>query len=135
VAIGMTGDTGRSPRDTLTDFRRFYYDTALSGSPSALPSLLAFAQPDHILYGSDRPFAPNNAVSYFTAGLDDHLAHTPSGQNISAAIDHSNAAALFPRLARTGAAAPTTSRLSTARSALRDRVVRAAVKLVDPTGQ
>ncbi|MEJ2865396.1 amidohydrolase family protein [Actinomycetospora flava] len=135
MALGIAGDIGRSPRDTLTDFRRFYYDTALSGSPSALPSLLAFAQPDHILYGSDWPFAPTSAVSYFTAGLDDHLAHAPFGQNISAAIDHDNAAALFPRLARTNAAAPTTGRLTTARGALRDRIVRAAVKLVDPTRQ
>lgn len=63
MAIGIAGDTGRSPRDILTDFRSFYFDTALSASPASLLALLSFAQPDHILYGSDWPFAPAAAVT------------------------------------------------------------------------
>ena len=96
MALGMAGDTGRSPRDILTDLRGFYFDTALSASPSALPSLLAFARPDRILFGSDWPFAPTPGVHYFTGGLDEHLTHTPFGATIAAAIHHGNAAALFP---------------------------------------
>jgi 6-methylsalicylate decarboxylase len=59
----------------LTELRRFYFDTALSGSPTALPALQAFADPGHILYGSDWPFAQLHAVN------------------------RGNAEALFPRLA------------------------------------
>ncbi|MEJ2886814.1 amidohydrolase family protein [Actinomycetospora aeridis] len=100
MATGMALDVGRDIGDVLEDFRRFYYDTALSGSPSALPSLLAFARPDHILYGSDWPFAPDNVVTYFTDGLDEYLTHTASLPSIHSAIDRDNAAALFPRLDR-----------------------------------
>jgi len=37
--------------------RKFYFDTALTASPNALPSLLAFADPHRITYGSDFPYA------------------------------------------------------------------------------
>ena len=133
MAIGMSADTGRSPRDILTDLRGFYFDTALSGSPSALPSLLAFARPERILFGSDWPFAPSAAVQYFGAGLHDHLRTTPAGETTGAAIDHDNAAALFPRLARRAVPHRRTDPVAAARAALRNRVARAAVRLVDPT--
>jgi predicted TIM-barrel fold metal-dependent hydrolase len=94
LALGIVADTGRSPLDSLEDFSTFYFDTALSGTPAALPSLLAFAKPGHVVFGSDWPFAPPSAVQYFTAGLDDY-----SGITNHAAIDRDNAAALFSRLA------------------------------------
>jgi integrase len=34
-----------------------YLDTALASSPTSLPCVLAFTDPDHLLYGSDLPFA------------------------------------------------------------------------------
>ncbi|WP_020673129.1 hypothetical protein [Amycolatopsis nigrescens] len=46
------------PFDTMAGLRRFYFDTACPPAPTALPSLLAFAEPGHILYSSDFPFAP-----------------------------------------------------------------------------
>jgi hypothetical protein len=52
------GDTGRSLTDILDDFTGFYFDTALSSSAAALPTLLAFAKPGHVTFGSDWPFAP-----------------------------------------------------------------------------
>jgi predicted TIM-barrel fold metal-dependent hydrolase len=42
-----------SPEDILKEFQRFYFDTALSSGPAALPSLQVFTAPGHILYGSD----------------------------------------------------------------------------------
>ncbi|MGW4741736.1 amidohydrolase family protein [Nocardia xishanensis] len=36
---------------------RFYYDTALSGSPAAMASVLAVTSRDHIVFGSDWPFS------------------------------------------------------------------------------
>ena len=58
MAVTIMGDTGRSLTDILDDFTDFYFDTALSSSAVALPSLLAFAKPGHVTFGSDWPFAP-----------------------------------------------------------------------------
>jgi predicted TIM-barrel fold metal-dependent hydrolase len=85
---------GRAPADVLEDFQSFYFDTALSGSPAALPSLLAFAKPGHVLFGSDWPFAPDPAVAYFTGQLDAYAGLDASGH---AAVDRGNAAALFAK--------------------------------------
>ena len=58
MAVAVLADTGRSPADSLDDFSSFYFDTALSSSAAALPTLLAFAKPGHITFGSDFPLAP-----------------------------------------------------------------------------
>lgn len=96
MAIGILSDTGQSLTDSLEDFSSFYFDTALSSTPAALPTLLAFAKPGHITFGSDFPFAPIEAGQYFAAGLE-----TFDGLDAETrtAIDHTNALALFPRLA------------------------------------
>jgi 6-methylsalicylate decarboxylase len=62
MAVAIAADTGRTPLEALEDFQSFYFDTALSSSPAALPTLLAFARPGHILFGSDWPFAPTQAA-------------------------------------------------------------------------
>jgi predicted TIM-barrel fold metal-dependent hydrolase len=93
MAMAITGDTGSSPADNLDDFRGFYFDTALSSSSAALPTLLAFAQPGHVTFGSDFPFAPLAASQYFAAGLDGF----PLDAATRTGIDHDNALALFPR--------------------------------------
>lgn len=59
--LASTVDRERNAEDLLRDLKRFYFDTALSASPSALPALLAFAEPGHVLYGSDWPFAPQDS--------------------------------------------------------------------------
>jgi len=93
LAAALSVETQRSPVEILDDFATFYFDTALSGSPAALPSLLAFAKPGHILFGSDWPYAPPIAVSYFTGQLDAYAALPADGH---AAIDRGNAERLFP---------------------------------------
>jgi 6-methylsalicylate decarboxylase len=95
MAIAITADTGRSPADVLDDFAGFYFDTALSSSPAALPTLLAFAKPGHITFGSDFPFAPTAAGQLFAAGLETYPGMDASAR---AAIERTNALALFPRL-------------------------------------
>ncbi|MGW0710120.1 amidohydrolase family protein [Streptomyces sp. NPDC002643] len=101
MAVAMASETGRSPLDILEDFRGFYFDTALSSSPAALPSLLAFARPGRVLFGSDWPFAPVAAGQYFANGLDDGVA-----PDTLAAINRTNAETLFPRLATTATTPP-----------------------------
>ena len=83
MALAIMADTGRSPADSLDDFSSFYFDTALSSSAAALPTLLAFAQPGRITFGPDWPFAPVAAGQYFAAGLD-----TYNGLDDSARAGH-----------------------------------------------
>jgi 6-methylsalicylate decarboxylase len=94
MAVGIMGDTGRSLADSIDDFSSFYFDTALSSSAAALPTLLAFAKPGHITFGSDFPFAPVEVGGLFAAGLETYDMNVDT----RAAINRANALALFPRL-------------------------------------
>ncbi|MGO9450257.1 MAG: amidohydrolase family protein [Candidatus Binataceae bacterium] len=80
--------------DGLAQLRKFYFDIALSGSPTALPSLLAVAQPDHVLYGSDWPYAADAIVGAFTGMYEGYSLNDAQ----RASIDRGNAEALLPRL-------------------------------------
>ncbi|MFG2957517.1 amidohydrolase family protein [Streptomyces sp. NPDC048291] len=121
MAVAIAADTGRSPLDILDDLRGFYFDTALSSSPAALPTLLAFARPGHVLFGSDWPFAPTAAGQYFANGLD--VEATP---DIRHAVNRTNAEALFPRLADAPVSAPATRPLP---QRLRHSAQRAGARL------
>ncbi|MEZ5644950.1 MAG: amidohydrolase family protein [Burkholderiaceae bacterium] len=80
----------------IARLRRFWFDTALSSSPYALPSLLAFADPGQITFGSDWPFAPKERSLHFAALLDSY----PLTDAQRHAIHRGNAERLFPRLGR-----------------------------------
>lgn len=95
MAMGIASDVGGSPADHLDDFAGFYFDTALSSTAAALPSLLAFAKPGHVTFGSDFPFAPVEVSQLFAAGLESYGGLDDAGR---IAIDRTNALALFPRL-------------------------------------
>ncbi|AOJ88519.1 amidohydrolase [Burkholderia sp. MSMB0856] len=93
LAPGVRDDV--PDRDGLLDLlRTFYFDTALS-SPSALPSLMAFARPAHILYGSDFPYAPASVSMSFAVEQDAYTALDSAGH---ASINHDNGLALFSRV-------------------------------------
>ena len=79
----------------LSLLRRYYFDIALSGSPTALPSLLAFADPTRVTFGSDWPYAPATVVAGMTAMYEAYELDAVS----RARIDRDTAAELFPRLA------------------------------------
>jgi predicted TIM-barrel fold metal-dependent hydrolase len=83
-------------RGIMTDMKRFYFDTALSSSPSGMPSLLAFADPSRITFGSDFPYAPAVTRQRFAGWLDEYPLHDAQRY----AIERGNAEALFPRLAQ-----------------------------------
>lgn len=119
-------ETGASPADILDDFSSFYFDTALSSSAAALPTLLAFAKPGHITFGSDWPFAPVAAGRLFAAGLETY----PGLDNaVRDSIDRTNALALFPRLG-TAVAPPPASRIDTARHLASRMVMRGVARLI-----
>jgi predicted TIM-barrel fold metal-dependent hydrolase len=96
MAIAIAGELGPKLDEVLDDFRSFYFDTVLSASPAALPSLLAFARSDRILFGSDWPFAPEEAVGYFATNLE---AYEPLDKRARKALDRGNASLLFPEFA------------------------------------
>jgi 6-methylsalicylate decarboxylase len=79
----------------VEEFKSFYFDIALTSTPTALPALLAFAKPGHVLFGSDWPYMPvENSRSFLNClntfeGLDD------AGRS---AINRGNAEVLIPRL-------------------------------------
>ncbi|MFF4705215.1 amidohydrolase family protein [Streptomyces sp. NPDC001288] len=79
----------------LAELRRFYFDTALSANSDTLPTLLTFADPTHITFGSDFPYAGPEMSAYFTRQLDAY----PLDDDQRSAVNHSNARTLFPRLA------------------------------------
>lgn len=97
LALTIAGRDGREPADVLAAFRTFYFDTALSASPVTLPSLLAFAAPGHVLYGSDWPYAPDDVVTHFNNQLVDYEPLTTDQQED---IAHGAAERLFPTRTR-----------------------------------
>ncbi len=95
MAMAIMSDTGgRSIADSLDDFSSFYFDTALSSSAAALPTLLAFAQPGHVTFGPTSLFLPPVvAGTMFAAGLETYPGLDRASR---AAIDRENALRLFP---------------------------------------
>jgi 6-methylsalicylate decarboxylase len=126
MALAIMAETGASPADTLDDFSSFYFDTALSSSSTVLPTLLAFAKPGHTTFGSDWPFAPVAAGQYFAAGLETYDALDDGGR---AAIERTNALALFPRLGSAPQPVPV-SGCDRVKGAVRRQVLRVVVKAV-----
>jgi len=78
----------------IARLRQFYFDTALSSSPYALPSLLAFADHSRITFGSDWPYAPKSRSLHFVEMLNNFS----MSDEMRAAINRINAGQLFPRL-------------------------------------
>ena len=92
----------RGPKDAGIDsahiagvLRRLYYDTALAGSRNSLQPTLTVTTPDHLLFGTDWPAAPEPVIADNIDNLDSFESLT-SAQH--AAINRANAAALFPRI-------------------------------------
>lgn len=76
------------------DARTFYFDLALSGNEYNLGLVTKFAKPDHILFGSDFSYAPQNTIDTHTHGLDQYQ----MSNDQSYKFNQGNALSLFPRL-------------------------------------
>lgn len=77
------------------DAKSFYFDLALSGTKNILGLLFDWAPHDHILFGSDFPYAPSPSVIEITEDLDSYHMDEDLRRN----INFENALKLFPRLA------------------------------------
>ena len=88
-----------SPEDSaaslMEQMRRFWFDTALVG-PSGFPSLLAFADPQRIVFGTDFPYASAPVCNNFIAALDSEK----TLDDVERARINRAGATLFPRLGR-----------------------------------
>lgn len=85
-----------SEAEVFQCLRRLYYDLALSTHPSALAALRNIAPLDHILFGSDWPFAAEANVA---RALTQLLHENGLEEGQIEALTSGNAKALFPRLA------------------------------------
>ena len=75
LSISMMPGAAERVGDTFAAVRSFYFDTALSAGNAPLAALAQVADPDHILFGTDFPFAPTAAIRQFGSVLDDiHIA-------------------------------------------------------------
>jgi 6-methylsalicylate decarboxylase len=127
MALAIMADTGRSLADSLDDFASFYFDTALSSSAAALPTLMTFAKRGHVTFGSDWPFALVTAGKLFAAGLETYPGLDDTARQ---AVDCGNALALFPRLA-TAPAPALGSRAGQIRRAASRAAMRGIARLIN----
>lgn len=79
IATAVGYDIVRAKRD----FGRFYYDIALSTSAAQLHGLLDFADPSHILFGSDFPYVPPAAIYSLLAQYAAFVATDERGDLVS----------------------------------------------------
>lgn len=79
--------------DVMAEIRKFWFDTALSGNPSALAALLEVADPARITFGSDFPYVPDIGIRVNVAGAD----HYPMDAHVRGGIGRGNAARLLGR--------------------------------------
>jgi predicted TIM-barrel fold metal-dependent hydrolase len=86
----------RAPRGGSAYLRDMYYDTALSANAHALSSLSQLVGADHVLFGSDYPFAPE----VVTAMTVDGLARSAYDAEALAGVERTNALRLMPTLSR-----------------------------------
>lgn len=96
LADGIPELAAKAPKGVLHYLRNLYYDTALSPSPFALAALKQLVAPDHILFGSDFPFAPGLVVGLERQTLD---ASPLLNASELAGVRRDHALNLFPQLA------------------------------------
>jgi predicted TIM-barrel fold metal-dependent hydrolase len=87
---------GMDYEQSLKDLKRFYFDIAISSGPYNLPTLFSFADPSHILFGSDYPYANKMVVKEMTEEFDS----IPMSSNQYNSINYNNALILFPRFSK-----------------------------------
>ncbi|KAK1716172.1 uncharacterized protein BDZ83DRAFT_587443 [Colletotrichum acutatum] len=79
------------------DFARFYYDTALSSGPTQLGGLLDFADPSHILFGSDFPYCPDPLIELQVLLYEGFVASHPRGSIVAPEVLRGNSMTLLKK--------------------------------------
>lgn len=101
--IGEHTIMGRGPEDADIDpthvakvLRGLYYETALAGSRNSLLPTLEVTSPDHILFGTDWPTAPEATA---VRNIENLMAFNGFTKQELHAVERDNAVPLFPRFA------------------------------------
>ena len=96
IALGELNPAVKAkvPKGTIHYLKQLYFDTALSTHEPAFAALKQFAQPGHVLFGSDYPLVPEPVVAAEVAGLQQSRVLDDEDRRH---IDR-DALALFPRL-------------------------------------
>lgn len=68
----MPDGSKRTRQELLDEAKEFYFDTALSSGGPTFSALTEFAKPGHVLFGSDFPNAPRDAILKFSSLFDEH---------------------------------------------------------------
>ena len=84
-----------SRAQVFAGLKNYWYDNALSPTAETMHALGPVALPDHVVFGSDWPFANARVIA---EAITTHTQSIPEPQR--SAIDRRNAESLFPRLAR-----------------------------------
>ena len=92
-AVMMDPAVAERVGDPMTAMRAFYYDTALSASPSALAALMKVADSTRILFGTDFPMAPPVAIHSTSSGIE----QAPLSEAVRADISRGAAVRLLGR--------------------------------------
>ena len=86
----------RAPKGAVEYLKSFYFDTALSTNEHALGSLFELVGFDHVLFGSDYPFAPELATTLSVAAIDTDDRFDHAGREL---VRRHNALRLLPGVA------------------------------------
>lgn len=82
--------------EAIKQVSSFYYDLAIAAHENAIGALRDLSSLENVLFACDWPFAPDKKVEMNVAGFE-ALRLTPAER---IAIEHGNAARLFPRLVK-----------------------------------
>ena len=85
------------PEGAMTYFKKFWFDTALSGNSVPLAGLSEIADKSRILFGTDYPYISTDKVTAETEGFNTWDGFSEAER---IAINRANAEDLFPRLTR-----------------------------------
>lgn len=96
MGMGPEDDAAVDPDHVAWVLRRLYYDTALAGSRHSLLPTLEVTGPDHLLFGTDWPAAPERTAVRNTDNLVTSGCFTDAELR---AVTGDTARRLFPRLA------------------------------------
>ena len=92
---GRPGFKEHVPNGVVPELERLYYDTALSANWLAFRSLFELVESDHVLFGSDYPFAPEATMT----GSVKALCEMGLDPEVLQGIERDNALKLFPHFA------------------------------------
>lgn len=83
--------------DWEANLRNLYYDLAGAATPEVVHTLLTITTPDHLLYGSDYPYQPDQVLKVGLERMRAWMSEDPSLASLLSGILYGNAVALFDK--------------------------------------